>query len=97
MANFQFNLVDSIGIIAGVLTTIAFIPQLVKTWQTRSAKDVSYGMFLLFSLGVILWGVYGWEIHSIPVLVANIVTLLLTISILTLKLVFSTSSKQESP
>ena len=88
----RFDSIDSLGIIAGTLTTIAFIPQLFKTWKTKSANDVSYGMFLLFSLGVVLWGVYGWEIHAMPVLLANIVTFLLAISILLLKVIFSRSS-----
>ncbi len=85
----ELNTVDITGLIAGVLTTVAFVPQLIKTWNSKSANDVSYGMFLLFSLGVVLWGVYGWEIHAFPVLIANIITFILAVSILTLKLIFS--------
>ncbi len=80
--------IDLLGLIAGTFTTIAFLPQLIKTWNSKSAEDISLGMFLLFSLGVALWGVYGFEIHSIPVIIANLVTFLLTLSILGLKIYY---------
>ena len=92
----NFNLIynpDVIGSFAGVLTTIAFIPQLIKTWRSKSANDVSFGMFMLFSIGVLLWGIYGWEIHALPVLLTNIVTLILASSILVLKIIFSFNSE----
>ena len=79
---------DNIGFTAAFLTTIAFIPQLIKTWQSKSAEDVSLVMFLLFISGVFLWCVYGLEIHAIPVVIANVLTFLLACSILILKLIF---------
>jgi MtN3 and saliva related transmembrane protein len=48
------NEIDLLGLFAGTLTTVAFVPQVIKTWQSKSANDVSLGMFLLFSLGLIL-------------------------------------------
>jgi MtN3 and saliva related transmembrane protein len=75
-----------IGLLAGTLTTIAFIPQLQQTWRTRSAKDVSLGMLLTFIIGVFLWLVYGLLLGALPIILANLVTLLLTLAILLLKL-----------
>ena len=85
---------DTIGLMAGALTTIAFLPQLIKTWQSQSAEDVSIGMFLLFGAGVVLWGVYGWEIHALPVILTNVVTFVLAAAILTLKIVFDRRAAQ---
>tara|TARA_B100000029_G_scaffold499573_1_gene570158 strand:+ start:2322 stop:2591 length:270 start_codon:yes stop_codon:yes gene_type:complete len=82
----QLNSPDIFGFIAAVLTTIAFIPQLIKTFRTKSADDVSIVMLAMFITGVSFWIVYGWEIHSTPILVANIITFALNFSILILKL-----------
>lgn len=75
-----------LGLLAGALTTIAFLPQLIQTWKTRSAKDVSLGMFLIFTTGVLLWVIYGLIIQSLPIIAANTVTLVLAGAILVLKL-----------
>ncbi|PHV63338.1 SemiSWEET transporter [Cyanobacterium aponinum UTEX 3222] len=75
-----------IGLMAGSLTTISFLPQAIKTWRSKSAKDISLAMFLCFCLGVILWIIYGLFIMDIPVLVTNIVTLILAGTILFFKL-----------
>lgn len=80
---------DWIGLIAGTLTTIAFFPQLLKIWQTQSAKDVSLVMIVTFSFGVFLWIVYGVAIGAMPIVVANVVTLTLAILILVLKIRYS--------
>jgi len=73
------------GLLAGTLTTIAFLPQLIHTWKTRSAKDVSLGMFLIFTTGVLLWVIYGLMLQSLPIIAANTVTLVLAGAILVLK------------
>ena len=70
----NFNYIDLFGFLAALLTTIAFLPQLYKTWQTKSADDVSLVMLILFLTGLICWIIYGIKINSIPILVANIVT-----------------------
>ena len=75
-----------IGLMAGSLTTISFLPQAIKTWKSKSAKDISLTMFLSFCIGVILWIIYGLFIMDIPVLVTNIVTLILAGTILFFKL-----------
>ena len=79
------TLTSTLGLIAGTLTTIAFLPQVVKTWRSRSAHDVSTGMFLLLAVGVSLWVVYGLLIGSTPVVAANAVTLGLALAMLVLK------------
>lgn len=78
--------VNFVGLLAGIFTTIAFVPQLIKTWKTKSANDVSLGMFLIFCTGVLLWLIYGVLIAKFPVILANIVTLILASTILALKL-----------
>lgn len=80
---------DLIGLLAGVLTTIAFVPQLLKIYATKSGKDVSARMFVMFSAGVALWLVYGIMIGSLPVIIANSVTLGLAIAIMALKVRYS--------
>ena len=75
-----------LGIVAGSLTTLAFIPQVVKIWRTRSTHDISLGMFLLFSTGLVLWLVYGVLTGSWPIIIANAVTLVLALTILYFKL-----------
>lgn len=82
------NTVQIIGLAAGSLTTAAFLPQVIKTWKTRSAKDLSLGMFLLFCLGVVLWLAYGIIQRDIPVIVANLLTLILASALLFFKLRF---------
>lgn len=80
------DLITSLGLLAGTLTTLAFLPQLVKTWRTQSAKDLSFTWLILFVSGVSLWLVYGILIRSLPVIGSNAVTLLLTLIILGFKL-----------
>lgn len=62
---------DSVAYIAAVMTTAAFAPQIVKTWRTRSAEDLSILMLLIHVTGVALWLVYGVTIASTPIVVAN--------------------------
>ncbi len=77
---------DWLGLVAGTLTTVAFVPQTVKIWRTRSTHDISLWMFSLFNTGLVLWLVYGFRIGSLPIVVSNSVTLGLALTILFLKL-----------
>ena len=79
------NIIDLVGLAAGGLTTIAFVPQVLKIWRTRSTHDISIIMFLLFSTGVLLWLIYGIAIGSLPVILANAITLVLALIIVVLK------------
>ncbi len=77
-----------LGLVGGTLTTVSFLPQVFKTWKSRSAKDVSLWMFLILSLGIVMWIIYGFLIDSIPVIAANIVSFVLVFTILMLKIIF---------
>jgi MtN3 and saliva related transmembrane protein len=80
------TLIDTVGFVAGALTTAAFIPQVLKSWQTRDLSGVSLRMYSLFTLGVALWLVYGLMVVSWPVAVCNAITLVLAGGVLALKL-----------
>ncbi len=80
------TVIDMIGYVAAVCTTISFLPQLLRVLKLRSARDISLGMFILFSTGTALWLAYGIFSHSWPVAAANLVTFGLSIAILILKL-----------
>jgi MtN3 and saliva related transmembrane protein len=80
------NPITWIGLLAGALTTISFFPQMLKTWKTRSTKDISLEMFLLFCTGLLLWIIYGFFLEDIPVIMTNIATFILAFPILVLKL-----------
>ncbi len=82
------NSMDLLGLVAGTLTTAAFVPQLLKVWKSKSANDISYVMFIMFIIGILLWEVYGWEIHSFPVILFNVITFFLGLAILILKFIF---------
>ncbi len=75
-----------LGLTAGTLTTVAFIPQLAKALKSKSTGDLSWGMVLTFTLGVLLWLIYGIWLDSLPVILANAVTLLLQLGIVSLKI-----------
>lgn len=79
---------STIGFIAAILTTASFLPQVLKVWLTRSARDVSLGMYSLLSVGVFTWLIYGLSIHSLPIILSNLITLLLAASVLVMKLKF---------
>jgi MtN3 and saliva related transmembrane protein len=79
---------DLIGALASTLTTIAFVPQVWRAWKTRSARDLSLPMYLIFTTGVVLWFVYGLLLGAMPIIVGNAVTLLLAGAVLVMKLKF---------
>jgi len=75
-----------IGLVAAALTTIAFFPQLMKIWKTKSTEDISLGMFSIFCVGVFLWFVYGILINDSPVIIANFLIFIQAFIILIFKL-----------
>jgi MtN3 and saliva related transmembrane protein len=81
------DLVQLIGFAAGSLTTLAYVPQVVRTWRTRSARDLSLGMLVALSAGVGLWLVYGIALGAWPIIIANSVTLVLSIVLIVFKLI----------
>ena len=78
--------VELIGYCAAFLTTIAFVPQALKSWRTKDLSGISLGMYSLFTAGVGLWLVYGLIIEKWPLILANALTFALALSILFLKL-----------
>ncbi len=77
--------VEILGYMAATLTTVAFVPQVIQVWKTRSAKDISFPMYALFTTGIGLWSAYGFMIDSWPVIGANVVTFVLALSVLIMK------------
>ncbi len=75
-----------IGMLAGALTTISFVPQVIKTLKTKDTSGISLGMYSLFNIGVLLWVLYGAFIGSLPIFLFNGATLVLSLIILALKL-----------
>jgi len=80
------DLNNLIGIIAGIITTSALVPQAVRIYKTKSARDISLTMFVFFAIGIALWLFYGILIQAIPVITANSVSLLLILLIIIMKL-----------
>ncbi|MBP7064462.1 SemiSWEET family sugar transporter [Ferrovibrio sp.] len=80
--------IEAVGIAAGCLTTLAYLPQVIQVWRSRSARDVSLGMFVLMVAGLVLWLGYGLLIGSVSLILANAVTLLLAGLVLIGKLRF---------
>ena len=77
-----------IGYIAGTLTTVAYLAQVLRTLKHRRTKDISLGMYLMLCTGIGLWLVYGIFIHSWPVIIANAITLVLSGTVLVMKIRF---------
>jgi len=73
------------GYVAATLTTLAFIPQAVKTLKTKDTRSISLGMYIVFTVGVGFWLLYGIYLHSLPMIVSNVITFALAAAILTMK------------
>jgi len=84
---------EVIGILAGALSCTTFLPQVIKTWKSKSTKDVSLTMFLIASAGTSLWLLYGILIHSISIIGTNIIVLFF--SLMMLYLIFKNRDKKE--
>ncbi|MEP0827156.1 MAG: SemiSWEET transporter [bacterium] len=78
--------ISLLGYLAGTLTTLSFLPQLLKVIKTRSTKDISLLMFIVITIGIFLWLIYGLLIASPPIIIANLVTLAIASMILYFKL-----------
>jgi MtN3 and saliva related transmembrane protein len=89
--------IELIGYIAATLTTISFLPQLIRVVRLRSARDISLGMFLIFTTGTFFWLIYGVLARSAPVWIANAITFALSLSILVLKLRYDRHAVDAQP
>ena len=81
--------IEFFGYFAAILTTLAFLPQLIKTLKTKKAEDVSLITLIMFLTGVLSWIIYGYKISSTPILLANLITFILNLLILIFKITFS--------
>ena len=82
----MIDLTTIVGYAAGTLTTIAFVPQLLKAWKSKSTEDISLLMFLTFTTGVVMWLIYGVLLDEVPIIATNVATLGLASAILWLKI-----------
>jgi MtN3 and saliva related transmembrane protein len=80
------NSVTILGLVAGCCTTLAYLPQVIKAWRTRSTRDISLGMFSLMACGLLLWLAYGLLLHDLPLIASNLVTFAFAATILYFKL-----------
>ncbi|MDR3418197.1 MAG: SemiSWEET transporter [Nevskia sp.] len=81
----SFSLIDVFGFAGAACTTLAFVPQVIRVWRTRSAADISAGMYVVFIAGLVLWLVYGVLMVSWPIIAANCLTLVLAGAVLWMK------------
>ena len=77
---------EIIGFLAAILTTVAFFPQVIKVYKTQNTQSISLSMYIVFSIGILLWLVYGFYLKSLPMIIANAITLVSSIYILYMKL-----------
>ncbi len=84
----DMNYVALIGLIAGICTTISFLPQVIKTVRTKETKALSLPMYIVLALGMFLWTVYGIFIKDVPIVLANSISLMLALTVLRLKIKF---------
>ena len=80
------NTTELIGYLAAALTTLSFIPQVVQVWRTKHTKDISLGMYSVFTAGIVVWLIYGLLLGSVPIIIANCITIVLAGSVLIMKL-----------
>lgn len=80
------SVVEILGLVAGAFTTIAFVPQVLKSLQTKRTKDISIGWIVLVIVGVFLWLIYGLLVNDVPVIVANLFTEIFALTVLIAKL-----------
>ncbi len=82
------SIAEGIGFIAASLTTLGFVPQVIKTWRSRSSADLSFQMVLILFIGVLMWFIYGLLVGDQPIIVANGVTLIFVCLLLIFKFTF---------
>lgn len=82
----QFNLINIIGLLAAILTTISFLPQVIKILKTKHTKDISLLMYIVFTAGVLLWLIYGILLKEPPIIIGNGITFILVMIVLFFKI-----------
>jgi MtN3 and saliva related transmembrane protein len=90
------QLTTVVGFAAGTLTTFSFLPQVFKAWRTKRCDDLSFMMLLAFAAGVLLWLVYGLFLRAAPIVAANLITLALLLTLISLKVRYRSESRSTS-
>ncbi len=85
----NFNTVEIIGLIAGIITSMGFLPQLFRGFKTKKLDDVSYFMPTVLSFGMSMWFVYGYLTNSIAVMIANTFGIVCCICLIIMKKIYS--------
>jgi MtN3 and saliva related transmembrane protein len=80
------EITELFGYLAATLTTVAFIPQVIQIWRSKHTKDISLGMYSIFTTGILAWLGYGILLGSTPIIIANSITVVLAGSVLAMKL-----------
>ena len=83
---FDIEAIEIIGFMAAIFTTSAFVPQVYKAWKTKDVEAISLTMFVVMFIGVLLWLIYGFYIKSLSMVVANIMSSILSLTIIVLKI-----------
>jgi len=91
----NLNLTDLVGTAAACLTTLSFLPQAWHSFKSRDVSGVSLGMYSIFTMGVALWLVYGVMLGAWPIVIANVITLILSLAILGMKLIYGRTHRHQ--
>ena len=94
--DFELGWTDVLGLVAGICTMVAVIPQIKKAWDTKKVEDVSPGMFIVLVIGVFLWVIYGITQNDLPIIVTNGVSLALNGFMLYLMLRYKENGNEKS-
>src|SRR5690606_25772409 len=94
--DFELGWTDVLGLVAGICTMVAVIPQIKKAWDTKKVEDVSPGMFIVLVIGVFLWVIYGITQNDLPIIATNGVSLALNGFMLYLKLRYKENGDEKS-
>ena len=84
-----FNLLEVFGLIAGIITSIGFIPQIIRGYRTKKLEDVSYYMPTILAIGMTMWFIYGFLKEALAIIIANIIGVSCSIILIILKKKYS--------
>ena len=82
----ELNFYEIIGLLAACITTASFLPQVFKTYKTKDTSGLSLTMYIAFFIGIILWLIYGIQLNSLPMILANVITAMLSLFLIIMKL-----------
>lgn len=80
------NVYEIIGLLAAFIATASFLPQVIKTYKTKDTSGLSLTMYITFFIGIVLWLIYGIHLNSLPMILANFITAILSLFLIIMKL-----------